>query len=371
MIAPAEVAHPANVPVRNAWYLLLYAWDMVQWKGRWQAEAESAPNLLGLLAHVLVDCTRDLLRGQLGRSFGQTRDEIRGLRGRIDFSASLKRLSFEGGRAVCVYPVLGIDTLRNRVLRATLERLVGDPRLDTGANRKATVALRHDLRAAVRAMDGVTAIRLEAEHFNRIQLGPSDRLYALPLGICRLIYDLAMPTEQAGDRGLAALLRDEIGFPKLFERFVRNFCRHHMAGCSVSSESLSWPDELLSPLLPAMVTDITVEHPGPPARRLVIDTKYYRSALVAKPGGAEKLISGNLYQIYAYLRTQEERGPQFRAASGMLLYPTTGVSLDECLLVQGHPVRVATLDLSRDWREIEARLAHLVKASLTAGIGGF
>lgn len=366
MAAAAEVANPAKVPVRNAWYLLLYAWDLVHWKGRWQAQAEAAPNLLGLLARVLVDSTRDLLRGQLGRSFGETRDEISGVRGRIDFSASLKRLSFEGGRAVCAFPVLSIDTLRNRVLRATLECLVGDPRLVVGAKREVVTELQHELRAAVRAMEGVTPIRLEAGHFNRIQLGPSDRAYTLPLNVCRLIYDLAMPTEQAGDRGLAALSRDEIGFPNLFERFVRTFCRCHMAGCSVKAESLKWPGDSHSALVPAMVTDITVERPGPPARRLVIDTKYYKAALVAKQGGAEKLVSAHLYQIYTYLRTQEEHGARFRTASGMLLYPTTGVSLDEQLLVQGHRIQVATIDLAGDWQGIEERLSSLVESSLDA-----
>ena len=25
----------ARIPIRNAWYLLLYAWDMARFRGRW------------------------------------------------------------------------------------------------------------------------------------------------------------------------------------------------------------------------------------------------------------------------------------------------------------------------------------------------
>lgn len=54
----------ARMPVRNAWYLLLYAWDMARFRGHSPVEAETAPDLLGLLASVLGSATRALLRRQ-------------------------------------------------------------------------------------------------------------------------------------------------------------------------------------------------------------------------------------------------------------------------------------------------------------------
>ena len=62
--------------------------------------------------------------------------------------------------------------------------------------------------------------------------------------------------------------------------------------------------------------------------------------------GTEKFKSDNLYQVYAYLRTQEQRGPSHRSASGMLLYPTTSYKLKEAMAVQGHRIWVATVNLS-------------------------
>ena len=85
----------SRIPIRNAWYLLLYAWDMASYRGRWTAEAEASPTLLGLLARILASATRNLLRRQLGRAFAIRGQTIRGLRGRLDLTASLKRLTFQ------------------------------------------------------------------------------------------------------------------------------------------------------------------------------------------------------------------------------------------------------------------------------------
>ncbi len=54
-----------------------------------------------------------------------------------------------------------------------------------------------------------------------------------------------------------------------------------------------------------MVTDIILDAPGAD-RRLVIDTKF-TSILGTGRFGADSLKSGYLYQMYAYLRSQEGR----------------------------------------------------------------
>src|ERR1022692_4516002 len=107
-----------DIPVRNAWYLLLYAWDMARWQGNWPTATEGSPSLLGLLARVLSAATRDLLKHQLGRAHLVHRKTLPGIRGRVDFAGSLKRLTFENAAAHCVFPELSIDTPKNRILKA-------------------------------------------------------------------------------------------------------------------------------------------------------------------------------------------------------------------------------------------------------------
>ena len=356
--AEATTYAASNIPIRNVWYLLLYAWDLAAWRGRWAAETEQSPSLLGLLARVLATGTRDLLRNQLGREFAARRDSIRSVRGRVDFARSLKRLDFEAGRAHCAFSELGVDTPRNRILRATLHRLATDARVDHAEPKKAE-ALRHELRTLVRDMEGIALTLISSADFGKLQLGRNDQRYSVLLAVCALVHRLELPTECAGDFALAALLRDAIVFHKLFERFVRNFYRHHLLGHEVGGETLQWPDELGCPFVPAMVTDTTLVERRPPHRRLVIDTKFHETTLSRGPYGAPKFKSENLYQLYAYLRTQERRSAAHRDAEGMLLYPNTGSELTDAMQVQGHRIRIATVDLAQPWSAIEARLLQL------------
>jgi 5-methylcytosine-specific restriction enzyme subunit McrC len=192
-------------------------------------------------------------------------------------------------------------------------------------------------------------------------MGRNDREYALPLTVCALVRRLEMPTEVGGDHALTALLRDEITFHDLFESFVRNFYRLNLKHTDVGRETLSWHDQLGCNLVPSMKTDITLVGKLPPHRRVIIDTKYSINTLVTTPHGGAKFKSENLYQLYTYLRTQEHLSDAHRFAEGMLLYPTTSQDLEESMRVQGHRIRIVTLDLSADWKEIEARLIGLIE----------
>lgn len=350
-----------RIPIRNVWYLLLYAWDLARWRDTTMGSVEASGSLLGLLARVLAGTTRQLLRRQLRRAHLDFRDEIRGIRGRVDFATSLKRMCFERGKAYCRFPELSIDTLKNRIIRVTLHRLASDSRL-VSAGGSTEGDLRHELRAVVSEMDGVELSPITGADFSRVQLGSSDRDYAVPLAICALVQRLQMPEEQVGDHAMVALLGDEITFHRLFERFVLNFYRHHLKAYDVTRESLSWHDELGCALVPRMHTDVTITGKRAPYRRLVVDTKYSIRTLAQSQHRGERFKSDNLYQIYAYLRTQEHRSDAHAAAEGMLLYPTTGRELDEAMFVQRHRIRVATVDLSRPWPEIEERLLSLVDA---------
>ena len=340
--------------------MLIYAWDLTSWMDIARFEAEPSPNLLGLLGKVLVESTRTLLRRQLGREYVKNTSVISGIRGRIRFASSLRFIGNKESKLVCEFDVLDIDTPRNRIIRSTFHQLAGDSRVNINSKDLAA-QLTHDIRNLVRDMEGVALINLSTAQFARVQIGRNDKNYVLPLKICALIHQLQMPTESAGDIALAKLLQDEDYFATLFERFVRNFYAHHISGWyEVKAEGLKWPGGNQSPYMPTMRTDISIIGRHPPNNRLIIDTKYYRDALTSNRGGALKFKTENLYQIYAYLRTQEEEGDNYRNARGMLLYPTVDYELDERMDIQGHEIRVSTINLRDPWERIEERLLSYV-----------
>ena len=120
---------------------------------------------------------------------------------------------------------------------------------------------------------------------------------------------------------------------------------------------LDWFDELGSALVPAMKTDIVVTKRSAPRRRLVIDTEYYANSVSASPWG------GATFPRRTFTRctptSQEHLGDLFRDADGMLLYRRpTAISADD--EGAGHRIRFATVDLSKPWADVEARLLALV-----------
>ena len=346
--------------------MLVYAWDMRRWEGVDKFESEMSPDLLGLLAQVLVESTRILLRHQLGREYVKKTSEVKGIKGRISFTPSLKFIGNKENKLVCEFNVLDIDTLRNQIIKSTLAQLSHGDRL-RGVGPNQITNLDHDIISLIRDLEGVQSPRLSNELFSKVQLGRNDRYYALPLQICSLIYQLRMPTEDEGASTLAKLLRDEIAFASLFEKFVRNFYIHHVGDkFEIKSEGLHWPGQEGNPLMPSMKTDISIIDRAYPRNRFIIDTKYYREALVSNQGWLPKFRSENLYQIYAYLRTQENGTEEYRNARGMLLYPTVDRPLDEEANIQGHNIRVSTIDLSDSWEAIEARLLSFLEGKPNA-----
>jgi 5-methylcytosine-specific restriction enzyme subunit McrC len=70
--------------------------------------------------------------------------------------------------------------------------------------------------------------------------------------------------------------------------------------------------------------------------------------------------SGYVYQIYAYLRSQVGRGDALAdSASGLLLHPSVGPQVDQIVVIQGHGMRFATVDLTASAASIRSRLLCL------------
>lgn len=117
-----------------------------------------------------------------------------------------------------------------------------------------------------------------------------------------------------------------------------------------------------------MRTDIILD--APDGSRIVIDTKF--TTIVSKGWYREEsLKTGHLYQIYAYLRSQERPDhttSPWNSAAGILLHPTIDKGFDETVTIQGHQVRFITVDLSERPRAIRRALREIVSERVAGGL---
>lgn len=361
--APGEPASipvtNTGIPIRNLWYLLLYAWHEAALLGKWRAEVETAPNLDALLASLLANLLQQRLRIGLGRTYRDEAQRLRGIRGRIDFTESLKRLAFDNGEAHCHVPVFTINGPKNQIIRATLAYLAQVGQF--GSETPHTKALRQRLRRLVRDLEEVDFIAVTSDLLRRQHLGRNDEDYRLMLALCELVFQRRMPTEAEGVKPLPGLDRDEMTLHRVFERFVANFYQHHLTDWQVTAQApLAWHAEKGSSYLPAMRADLRITHRAT-GRLIVLDTKFTPHSLRTSEYGKAVFDASHLYQLYAYLRSQEHLSAQHRAAAGILLYPTVKQHLSEESIVQGHSIRIETVDLAKPWPDIETRLLGLVR----------
>lgn len=343
-----------EIPIVNIYYLLCYAWDVLEEKDTLaDVDALDSTDLLNLFGRVLVNGTRRLLGRGLDRGYLSREDEIPGVRGRLLVTQTLRRNLLRHGRAACAWDELEYDTLPNRILKTTLQRLHEAEELDT-----ATRADVHDL---LRWLAPVQSIELRTEHFRRVQLHRNNRIYAFLLHICAFVHEHWLPAEHGGARRFRDFIRD--GLPGLFENFVLNFYRRELpAEWSVSAPVIQWqitapnPDALA--LVPRMETDVCLRGPG---RAIILDTKFYAQALKAGAHGTARLPSANLYQLFTYLRQQScEVG--WEQAEGVLLYPRTTRDFAVEFTTHGHRIRALSLDLAQTWQNIHVALMQIVAA---------
>ena len=338
--------------------MLCYAWNRLPEPALLQA-AGATPfrRPLELLAQVLAHGLRRWLRQGLPVAFVGQEAELTELRGRVLLAPSLSQGLLPRGRAVCAFDELTTATPLSLLLAATVQMLLATLALPAALRRELR-PLRARLPALPPAQSAPTAATFAALR----RLRPDDKSRFLGQ-VCELIWLHALPTPGAtGRHRFPDFRRDEVLMARLFEQFVRNFYRREQRQYRVFAETISWqataPDAATLALLPTMLTDTTLESP---ARKIILDTKYYAAALRPRYD-QQRLISPHLYQLYAYL--QNQRPVPGQALEGVLLYPAataTTAALDVRYTLGGHPVRVLTLNLHQPWPGIAADLLCLVK----------
>ena len=86
--------------------------------------------------------------------------------------------------------------------------------------------------------------------------------------------------------------------------------------------------------------------------------------------GKDTVRSWHLYQLFTYLKNIAWSGPLGAKAEGILVYPLVDRTLNLRFTIQGHVVRVITIDLAQEWRDIHERLQDLIAPAGHKWIGG-
>ena len=338
------------IPIQNLYYLFCYAWDRLEEGEVIDVAGVESPELVDLFAKVLAGGVRHLVRRGIDRQYVEHEDILSTVRGRIDVSSSLLLAMRRVPQLHCEFDELSADTLPNRILRETLVRLARVNGIHPSNART--------LGTLAKFFRDVSNLRITKQHFHQVQLYRHNAYYGFLLNICELIHEATLPEGTGGRYRFSDILRDERKMALIFQAFVKNFLRIEQSKYEVRSLQFEWDaegDEADIRLLPKMTTDI---HLVSGDERIIIDTKYYGEAL-QENYGKRSLRSENLYQLFSYLKNSEKRGPEYSAAKGVLLYPAIGITPAFRAMIQGHEIRVVTVNLDQPWQQVRRELLGL------------
>ena len=348
-----------TIPIRNLWHMLVYAWNELPASSPVSpGEVEAAPTLDVLFALVLIRSMQQRMRTGLGRAYVSEAKTLRGVRGRINFPDSLKNHSFEKGEANCDFQQYSANEPRNQIILSSMSRLIQAG--EFGPNQAGADAIRHRLRRLIRSLDGIEPIELTPALVARQLSIQNDRDYRLMLSICEMILQRQMPLEEQGIHPLSGIDRDALILYRIYERFVASFYRMKLKGWQVTAQKrLDWHAEGLNDHLPSMVPDLVLQEPES-RRMIVLDTKFTAGSLVENQWSKPIYNSSHLYQLYAYLRSQEHLSEAHRTAHGILLYPSAQHSFSETVQLQEHVIHLECVDLAASWQDVELKLLGII-----------
>lgn len=338
------------IRIQNIYYMLAYAFQVLNEQGYKSIATEDFDNTAELCAAILARGISTQIKRGLGREYILQKEALSALRGKIDITESIKTQVLRRNQMICSYDEFSLDSYMNRIIKSTVLLLL---RADI------TKARKKELRKLLVFFDDVNTIDLYSMNWN-IRFSRNNQSYRMLISICYLVVKGLLQTQSDGSTKLMDFL-DEQRMHRLYERFILEYFRREFPQISANASQIPWQlDDESSAMLPVMQTDIMLTYGS---KILIIDAKYY-SHTTQIQFDKHTIHSGNLYQIFTYVKNKEtELADKPHEVSGMLLYAKTDEEIypENEYRMSGNRIEVRTLDLDGDFDAIKAQLDGIAR----------
>ena len=345
-----------SIFIKNIYYMLSYAFTPLKQSVYDDIQKESFDNIHNLFGAILSKGIGMQLKQGLYRTYINRVEPLSVVRGKIDMPGTIWNKLEHRMCVTCDYDELSENNLLNQILKSTVLLLLRQKDVDE--------RYKAELKKEMLYFSAVDEIELSGIRWSDIRFQRNNRTYQLLLGICQLLIEGSLMTTEKGEYHLAHFV-DEKRISRLYEKFILEYYAQEFGErikeFSSRAAQIPWQlDDGYDALLPVMQTDITLTYGH---QILIIDAKYYRRTIQTNYG-VQTLHSGNLYQIFTYVKNKEAQlsGTGYKV-SGMLLYAKTDEELvpDNIYQMSGNQISVKSLDLNHEFSEIEGQLKQIVK----------
>ena len=343
------------IPVQNIYYMLSYAFQVLNEQGYKDIATEQFDNVAELCAAILSKGIAVQLKRGLGKEYIPQTEALSSLRGKIDITESIKTQSLLRKQLICTYDDFTVNSYLNRILKSTMELLL---HVDISKARKKA------LRKLMIYFADVDVLDVHTINWN-IRYDRNNQTYRMLVSVCYLVIKGLLQTNTDGSTRLMDFI-DEQRMCRLYEKFILEYYRKEHPEITARVSQIPWQlDDGFSDMLPIMQSDITLSKGN---RTLIIDAKYYAHNTQTQYD-VHTLHSGNLFQIFTYVKNKDaEYGEAPHEVSGMLLYAKTDEQIqpDHVYHMSGNKISVRTLDLNCDFVEIAYQLNQIAEEYFSA-----
>lgn len=339
------------IPIKNVYYMLSYAFKILNKQGYKKVATEKFDNFADLCSAILINGTSSLIKKGLGREYVLKTETTAAIKGKIDISSSIKEQSMIKRRLVCEYDEFSENSYMNRIIKTTMLKLL---HADIAKERKNAKERNNKLRKLLMYFANVDVLDVNLINWN-VRIDRNNQEYRMLISICNLIINGLIQTQSDGKVKMMDFL-DGQRMCRLYEKFLLEYYRKEHPELNAAASEIKWNlDDDYCELLPKMKSDIILKKDG---KVLIIDAKYYEN-ITATNYDKEKNRSGNLYQIFTYVKNYDRNNTG--NVAGMLLYAETDKQTVDCEYhMSGNAISVKTLDLDCDFSEIRKQLDDIV-----------
>ena len=344
-----------KILIKNIYYMLAYAFSSLSQTGYENVEKEEFDNIHNMFAAILSRGVNLQLKHGLYKEYVTKTEDLSVIRGKIDINGTIKNKISRKPLATCEFDDLSEDNQLNQIVKTTILLLLKSPDVDN--------SYRKDLKRAwlffstINVIESPNQIRWSAIRFQR-----DNQSYRLLICVCQLIIEGMIITTDKGEYKLASFVNEQKMW-YLYQNFILEYYKKHFPELKAHSPQIPWdmPDGTPMGLLPAMQTDIVLRGK---VKTLVIDAKYYSNSSFQKRCEKETFVSGNMYQIYTYVKNMDKE--RTGDVSGMLIYAKTEEETEPKgeYLMGGNRISVDYIDLNVEFEYIREKLDGIVEREL-------
>ena len=112
------------IPIQNVYYMLSYAFQVLNEQGYKNIATEKFNNTAELMAAILAKGIAIQIKRGLGKVYIPQTEAMSSLRGKLDITESIKTQTMLKKQMICSYDEFSVNGMMNRIIKSTVELLL-------------------------------------------------------------------------------------------------------------------------------------------------------------------------------------------------------------------------------------------------------